>query len=297
MTEIKNYIKEKRPSLSASSITTYASILKNLYKKVFGDGEIDFKKFGETEKILKHLEDVPSNKRKTILSSLVIITDNKKYRELMLEDVRNYNREISKQEMTDKQEENWVSGGEIQDTLGELKNTADALYKKAHLTPADLQQIQSYIILCLLGGIYIPVRRSKDYVDFKIKGISKNDDNYISENGKELVFNSYKTAKTYGEQRLALPIKLKNILKKWISVNPTEHLLFDLNFNKLSNVKLNQRLNKLFNGKKVGVNGLRHSVLTEKFGDEIKKKQEIEKVMNDMGSSSAQLTTYVKDKN
>jgi hypothetical protein len=293
MTEIKEYIKSKRPSLSASSITTYASILKNLYKKVFGEGEMDFKKFNETDKILKHLEDVPSNRRKTILSSLVIVTDNKKYRELMLEDVRNYNKEISKQEMTDKQEENWVTGGEISDVLGELKTTADALYKKAHLTPSDLQQIQSYIILCLLGGNYIPVRRSKDYVDFKIKGIS-NDDNYISENGKELVFNSYKTAKTYGEQRIALPIKLKNILKKWMSVNPTDHLLFDLNFNKLSNVKLNQRINKLFGGKRVGVNNLRHSVLTEKFGDEIKKKQEIAKTMSDMGSSSSQLTTYVK---
>lgn len=297
MTEIKEYIKSKRPSLSASSITTYSSILRNLYRKVFGDGEMDFKKFNETDKILKHLEDVPSNKRKTILSSLVIVTDNKKYRELMLEDVRNYNKEISKQEMTDKQEENWVTGGEIQDVLGELKNTADALYKKSHLTPSDLQQIQSYIILSLLGGHYIPVRRSKDYVDFKVKNIDKAVDNYISENGKELVFNSYKTAKTYGEQRLALPVKLKNILKKWISVNPTDYLLFDLNFNKLSNVKLNQRLNKLFNGKKVGVNGLRHSVLTEKFGDEIKKKQEIEKVMTDMGSSSSQLTTYVKEKN
>lgn len=293
--EVKDFIKEKRPSLSASSITTYASILKNLYKKVFGDEKIDFKKFGETDKILKHLEDMPPNKRKTILSSLVIITDNKKYRELMLEDVRNYNKEISKQEKTDKQEENWVSGGEIASVLSELKTTADALYKKAHLTPSDLQQIQSYIILCLLGGDYIPVRRSKDYVDFKIKNISKDTDNYISDNGKELVYNSYKTAKTYGEQRLALPIKLKNILKKWISVNPTEYLLFDLNFNKLSNVKLNQRLNKLFNGKKVGVNGLRHSVLTEKFGDEIQKKKEISKVMTDMGSSAQQLTTYVKN--
>jgi hypothetical protein len=294
-TEIKDYIKEKRPSLSASSITTYASILKNLYKKVFGDEKMDFKKFGETEKILKYLEDMPPNRRKTILSSLVIVTDNKKYRELMLEDVRNYNKEISKQEKTEKQEENWVTGGEISSVMGELKTTAEALYKKSHLTPSDLQQIQSYIILAVLGGDYIPVRRSKDYVDFKIKGISKNDDNYISENGKELVFNSYKTAKTYGEQRIALPIKLKNILKKWISVNPTDYLLFDLNFNKLSNVKLNQRINKIFDGKKVGVNNLRHSVLTEKFGDQIKKKQEIDKVMTDMGSSSSQLTTYVKN--
>ena len=38
MVNLKEYIKEKRPTLSDSSITTYTSILKNLYK-------IDFRKF------------------------------------------------------------------------------------------------------------------------------------------------------------------------------------------------------------------------------------------------------------
>lgn len=294
-TEIKEYIKSKRPSLGESSITTYASILKNLYKNIFGKGEVDFKKFEEVDKVLEYLDDMPPNRRKTILSSLVIITDNKKYRDLMLEDVRNYNKDISKQEKTEKQEENWVTNDEIKEVYNDLKSAADMLYKKAHRTPNDLQQIQSYIIMALLSGQHIPVRRSKDYVDFRIKNIDPEKHNFISENGKELVFNSYKTAKTYGQQRLPLPVKLKNILKKWIAINPTEHLLFDLHFNPLSNVKLNQRLNRLFDGKKVGVNGLRHSVLTEKFGDEIEKKKEIEKVMRDMGSSSSQLTTYVKN--
>jgi len=72
-------------------------------------------------------------------------------------------------------------------------------------------------------------------------------------------------------------------------------LLFDKNMSPLTNVKLNQRLNKIFDGKKVGVNGLRHSVLTDKFGDTIAKKKEVDKVMTDMGSSSAMLDTYVKN--
>ena len=45
---IKDYIKDKRPALGASSITTYASILRSLYKKVFGDGEIDPSKYEDT---------------------------------------------------------------------------------------------------------------------------------------------------------------------------------------------------------------------------------------------------------
>ena len=52
MSSIKDYIKEKRPSLSDSSLTTYASILRSLYKKLYGDGEIDFSKFDKADDIL-----------------------------------------------------------------------------------------------------------------------------------------------------------------------------------------------------------------------------------------------------
>ena len=81
---VKNYVKEKKPTLSKSSITTYSSILKNLYIRVFGTGDINMEKFNQTDKVLEHLKNVPPNKRKTILSSLVIITDKKPYRDLML---------------------------------------------------------------------------------------------------------------------------------------------------------------------------------------------------------------------
>lgn len=292
MDTIKDYIHSKRPTLSKSSITTYASILKNLYKKVFGDGDVDFGKFDDTAKVLAFLKDIPPNRRKTILSSLVIITDKKQYRDLMAEDVRDYNKEISKQEKTPEQEASWVEANEVKEKCEELRKNADLIYKKKQMTPSDLQQIQNYIILCLLGGCFISPRRSKDYCDFKIKAIDKEKDNYLEKS--KLVFNSYKTAKTYGKQEVPIPIQLKNILAKWIKVNPTEYLLFDANLGKLSAVKLNQRLNKIFGEKKVGVNQLRHTYLTDKFGDTIAKKQAIADTMEDMGSSAGMLDTYVK---
>jgi hypothetical protein len=291
--DLKSYIKEKRPTLSASSIITYNSILKNLYKKVFGTGDIDHKKFDDTEKILAHLKDLPANKRKTILSALVIITDDKKYRDLMLEDIKTYNHEIGKQEKTETQKENWVAGADIKTVWETLKRNADLLYKKSHLTQGDLQQIQSFIIISLLGGMFIAPRRSKDFCDFKIKNVDKEKDNYLDK--ATLVFNSYKTAKCYGEQKVIIPPTLKSLLAKWIKTNPTEWLLFDTNMNPLSSVKLNQRLNKLFDGKKVGVNMLRHTYLTDKFGEQIKKDKEISNTMSDMGSSSNMLKTYIKN--
>jgi len=292
-TDLKEYIKEKRPTLSASSIITYNSILRNLYKKVFGSTDIDTEKFEDTAKILDHLKELPPNKRKTILSSLVIITDDKKYRDLMLEDIKEYNQEIGKQEKSDTQKENWVEGGHIRTLWETLKKNTDLIYKKAHLTPSDLQSIQSFIIVSLLGGIFVPPRRSKDLVDWKIKNINRADDNFLEK--KKIHYVSYKTAKCYGEQIVEIPTALNTILNKWIKVNPTDYLLFDTNMNPLTSVKLNQRLNKLFDGKKIGVNALRHTYLTDKYADTMEQKKKIDKDMKEMGSSSNMLTTYVKE--
>jgi len=164
MDKLKEYIKEKRANLSASSLTTYTSILFNLYKKVFGTDNIDFEKFEDTTKIIEHLKDTPASRRKTILSALVVITNNNKYRELMSEDISNYNHEISKQEKTETQKENWLSNEEINDTFNKYKKEAELLYKKQHLTMADMQTIQDFIILCLLSGIYMSIQKTWEWL-------------------------------------------------------------------------------------------------------------------------------------
>ena len=294
MTDIKEYIAKKRPTLSKSSITTYASILKNLYKRVYEDEDYQLDKFSKTAPVLAFLKDMPVNKRKTILSALVIITDEKDYRDLMASDVRDYNKEIAKQEKTPAQEASWVEKEEIEGVYKDLKTNADLLMKKKNLTPSDLQQIQNYIIMSVLGYSFISPRRSKDYVDFKIRNINKENggDNYMEKN--KFIFNSYKTAKTYGTQEVDIPVQLRNIITKWSKINPTDYLLFDANMGKLSAVKLNQRINRIFDGKKVSVNALRHSYLTDKFGSTIEKKKEVAETMEEMGSSSSQLDVYVK---
>ena len=286
------YITEKRPNISKSSLKTYESIIRNLYKKVFDDEEYNLEKFDKnTDKVLKYLKDLPANKRKTILSALVVITDNKDYRELMLDDIKEYNKEEAKQQKTDTQKENWVDSETLDKMMKVLYHNAKLLYNKENKNPTDYQEIQNYIILCLFGGYYIPPRRSLDYVNFKIRNIDKNKDNFINKNS--LVFNSYKTAKTYGQQVVEIPKELKSILNKWIKINPTEYLLFDISYKPLSNVKLNQRLNKLF-GKKVGVNQMRKTYLSEKYSDLIETKKQMEQDFKDMGSSTLQENIYIK---
>lgn len=291
---IKDYIKSKRPNLSKQSLNTYSSILKNLYIRVFGDDDIKLSNFDKKDDILKYLKTIPPNKRKTILSALVIITDISDYRDQMLKDISEYNKDQHTQIMNEKQSDSWVEGDDIKLVYDKLAKEAKLLYKKTDLSISELQTIQNYIILSLLGGIYIPPRRSKDYVDFKIHDIDKGHDNYLLKD--HLIFNSYKTAKTYGRQMVAIPKELKTILNKWIKINPTNYLLFDSNKNRLSNVKLNQRLNKLFDNKKVGVNQLRHTYLSDKYQTSIDTNNEMANDLKDMGSSMIQEKVYIKKK-
>jgi hypothetical protein len=292
--DLKEVIKKARPTLSDSSITTYNSILKNLYLKVFGDKDIKLENFENSNKILKYLEDVEPNKRKTILSALVVICkDPKPYRSLMLTDIKDYNKEIATQEKTEEQKDNWIEKEQLVTIFNLLKKEAEFLYKKQTLNMTELQKIQNFVIISLF--YLINPRRAKDYTEFKIKNIDREKDNFFDDKNNELSFASYKTAKFYGIQKVKIDKVLKSILKKWISINPTDYLLFDANSQKLTPVKLNQRLNKIFDYEKGhSVNQLRHSFLTDKYADTIKMKSEMAKDMAEMGSSIAQATSYIK---
>ena len=89
---------------------------------------------------------------------------------------------------------------------------------------------------------------------------------------------------------------LKLIIKKWIKTNTytSDYLLFDVNGSKLTTVKLNQRLNRIFGSEKgCSVNNMRHSYLSDKYQDSIQMKKDMSADLELMGSSLAQATTYI----
>jgi len=293
MNPLKEHIKKQRPTLSESSLNTYNSVLKSLYKKVFGDGEMDFDNFEKSDKVLTYLQDIEPNKRKTVMSALVVICkDPKPYRSQMLDDIKEVSAKTAKQEKTEEQEEHWISQEALQSKFAELGQDAAHTYKKKNISMADLQKIQDFIIIALFH--LIPPRRAQDYTEFKIKNIDKEKDNWFDERVNDFVFTKYKTAKFYGEQRLPIGKDLKLIIKKWIKSNPTEYLLFDTNGSKLSTVKLNQRLNRIFGSTKgMSINALRHSFLSDKYQATIKLNEDMANDLKAMGSSEKQSTTYI----
>jgi hypothetical protein len=64
--------------------------------------------------------------------------------------------------------------------------------------------------------------------------------------------------------------------------------------NKLSSVKLNQRLNKIFDEKHISINALRHTYLTDKYAVHSQVDKELNDDMTAMGSSKNMASTYIK---
>lgn len=288
MDEIKNKLKENRSHLSESSVNTYASTLKNLFYKVFPNSTFDIKLFNKSKEILKYLEDVSPNKRKSILSSLFVLTKDPVYQKSMVQDINNYEENIKMEVKTPTQENYWIEKDELDSIYNQIKNKAVYLFKKKELTKEDLNEIQNYIILSLYT--LIPPRRSLDFTEMKIKNISP-DDNHIDKN--KFVFTKYKTAKFNGTQYEDIPKDLMSILKKWIKINPTDYLLFDSNKNKLTPSKLTRRINKIF-GKNISTSALRHLYISHKYQNFIKENESLEDDLKKMGSSIIQKDVYLK---
>lgn len=280
---IRDTIKEKKPKVAESSLKTYASIIKNLHKKIFKDKEFDLKDFHDEKKILKYLGNRSPTLRKTQLAAIINICPDDKcrtYREMMMKDIQIHNVEQKKNIKTFKQKSNWLTKEDLQDALREQEKHFETFLKIKNPDIDVLQKAQGFIILLLTSGVYIPPRRSMDWVDMKFKNYDEEKDNVY--NGRHFIFNKFKTVKSLGRQVITVPGELKRILNAWIKKIPGDHLLFDRNEGPLNSTKLTQRINRIFYGKHISVNSLRHLFISDKYAD-VPRIQEMEETAQLMG--------------
>jgi hypothetical protein len=288
-------IKLAKPNIAESTVKTYNTVLKSVYKNVFGDTDTpDIENFKNIEKILNYIKDEPQNTRKTKLSAVIALAPLEEYRAQIYQLAKAIQKETDKSEMTPKLEESEITPTEMAEVVKTLKKNADAIQKKSELTMRDLQEIQKYVILSLYHG-HIAPRRSIDYTEMVLKPTDKKTQNYIDMRKSKFVFNQYKTASTFGTQEIEIPPALKKILKKWILLIPTEvnHLLFNNYKEPLSNVSLGQRFNEMF-GPNKSVNSMRHYFLTQNHSDTVRLTDRLSADMTAMGSSPRQVKSYVK---
>jgi integrase len=267
--DIQTVLRTNRPNVTESSIKTYTSIVSKLCKRL----DLEFSPLvfiDNKSKVMNYLKDVPISTQRSVISAIIAIHPDENFQELLDRANQDYNASKATGKKTEKEEQNWVSQDEIADKLKELRRLYESVSsKKSQLTSKDYQVLQNYVILALTSGYYIPPRRLSDFTNLKINNINPESDNYIKDYNI-LILNVYKTSKKYGEQEVSLPKKLVKIIDKFIEQTKhidREYLLFDNYFNPLTSVKLNQRLNSIFDGKKISTNNFRHSYLTENFGD------------------------------
>lgn len=293
MDSIIELVKKNRPHLSTGSIKTYKSILKNIYDKCFDDKEYNMKNYDDDKIILESLKDVPYNKRKTILAALSVLTNNKNYNKIMMEDIHSYKENEMKQEKTPQQKEGMIEVEEIQEIYNKLEHNSKQILKKNNLSFNDINSVMQWVIIALTAGLFQAPRRSIDFGNMKFRSFDPEKDNYVDVKNGKFVFQNYKTQKTYGKQETDISKPVKAILNKWFKIVPDgcDYILFDNKFKSLTSPQMTHRLNEIF-GKKISTSMLRHIYLTNKFkGIDL---EELQKTASEMGNSPMQALMYVK---
>lgn len=297
MDQLRDQLKKNRPNLSESTMKTYLSLLKNLYKKINGSGSGDMLKWYENnlEEVLSFVKDNSTNVRKTKLAVIVSLLSHRpedktftKLREMMLKDANDYNASLRDQKLTDKQQNNWMTQAQVMDVWKDLYKRNGPFLKKDKLTKAQWNDVLNLILLSLY--VLQPPRRSQDYAVMLTKGYNKETDNYYD--GKVFAFNKYKTKKTYGEQVIKVSPKLNAILKQWVRLNPHANLLSTYVGKPLSVSRITLLLNAIF-GKNVSTTLLRHIYLTDQYKN-VPALSKMDETAMSMGHSTEQALEYVK---
>lgn len=299
---IEGTLRENRPNLSAGSVRTYSSILKNLAKQMKMELDTPGAVVKNYKAILEHLKDTPARLRKTRLASLVVFVGKHDgaekaldaFRELMMGDGKQADDEAKEQKMSEKQKENWMDWEAVLEKYEALKKEVAPLLKRENLDKKQYARVQLFVLLSLM--VLIPPRRSLDWTAFKLREVDKEKDNYLAlvKRKPTLVFNTYKTSAKTGQQKEEIPRELYRILKQWEVLNPHPWLL--MNYSQSGGITPTQLVQLLYGffGKNVSTSMLRKIYLTDKYRA-IPALKELEDTAEKMGHSLEEaLKSYVK---
>lgn len=291
---MEQYFAKLKEAVSASSYAQYSRI----YKLLGINSPDDIK---NVEAIQSKIADKSENTKKNYYAALVSLLARmpdtyeptiKKYRELMEEKIK---ATAPTDTYNEKQRAALMSLKEIEAIRGSLIDSPTEDYTKR----ANWDKLLDYLLLSLY--VLQPPRRN-EYFNMKvIKNTSglNDSDNFLlwTPKKKEFIFQDYKTAGTYGTERIPVNAELEQVLKLYLK--HWQNIVRDGNNNllvKFGNLNLEnsnditRRLNRIL-GKKIGASMLRHIYLSEKFGGALK---EMKETAAAMGHSVEQQKEYIK---
>jgi hypothetical protein len=297
-----------KPDISANSKKLY---IHNLTK--LNDGKpISNLKFLSNEGIVKHLEELKPNTRRTYIIAIVSALKDRpesKFKKLyskFYELLMSLNKELKNNtEKTEKVKDNWIEQTDVNAVQKGLEEIIPQIKDKKKITEDEYNKLLHLVIVSLYT-LQNP-RRNKDYTDMEVVKSLDNkstEHNYLDLSKWDWFFNNYKTQKKYSQKVIPIPAELKAILEIYLRFHPeakeikkktiTKDIPFLAYFDGKplnTSTEMTRMLNKIF-GKKIGCSMLRAIMLTSKYGDTM---QEMKKDLSDMGTSVDVATSnYIK---
>jgi len=210
---------------------------------------------------------------------------------------------------TEKQKDNWAEWKDVEAVQKHLIEEVEKFKGNKNITPEQFNTLLNLVVLSLYTEIQ--PRRNQDYLDMSVVKATHNKvsadalpkySNYLTidkNTPKEFIFNKYKTAKKYGQQKMELTPGLVSVLSTYLKFHPLARgnksratmfkflVLADGTPLTATNA-ITRILNRIF-GKKIGSSMLRHIFLSSKYNI-----NEMEKDATAMGHSVEEQQKYLR---
>ena len=225
----------------------------------------------DTEKVLSIINEKysPSTRASALNACYVVSSISsgysqvaKYYQTKFQEYIQPINKQRNSGEKTEKEQAYWITWEEV-------------IKRRDELEGLDKVILSLYTM--------IPPRRAKDY---GVMEINCSSGNCFDVEGHQFIFREYKTAASFGEQKIPVPDDLYSVLMEYIGEKREGKLL------PITTPSITKHLNKVFKPRKISVSALRHIYDTHHFGEAKKK---MKKVAEQMAHSTNVQGQYVKE--
>jgi hypothetical protein len=245
---------------------------------------------------------------------IVLLQDNDEYKDAMVSyqnkrDEYNdrYQRQQENGEMSEKMLENWMTLKEIRAFVVKMNDDVKNLKLRKDISIGNLQLVQDRFMVKF--WITYPIRNDLQNTRVLKKGEfnklsdeDKANNNYLIVSSKNVVLHiaNYKTKKQYGIKTIKIvDTNVIRYMRDWLKVSPNpEYILINLKTNEpMTGLQITQNFLRMFGAefnKKVSTTLLRHIVISDTFGKQIKDMDEMASVM--MHSKATQRTIYNKER-
>jgi hypothetical protein len=297
--EIKQLIRVAKPNIAESSVTAYFNNYRKLDKDINNsNGGIEF--LLNTEKVMEYISTKTYLVKRNYENMIIVIlqtmdplpkdtidyfTIDRDKGNLKYEEFTNTN------EKSEKEEKNWIPYDtiiQIMKSLEKVDTYKQFLYLKlniAYTLRNDWRELKIITHRSLTKQLKLENKNEQE----------KTKKNYFVKYRRNyyLYIRSFKTSQTYSDLKIEIKPELNKYIRKYLRIFPTNKYLFEKDGLPYTTQNFTKFVESIFSstGKRIGSTMLRHLIITEKHGTDIKDQKESARVS---GHSTDTQAKYVK---